>query len=132
MHSLQNVDRHMPILVVDEYQSMRRIVRNCLKQLGFENITEAENGSAAVDILNSSEFKLIISDWSMPDATAKELLDQLRSNGVATPVLVVAAAQERSRIPAFDESEKAEVIIKPFTKEILEQKLEQVLSKEAL
>ena len=127
MPSLHDVDRQMPILIVDEYQSMRRIMRNCLKQLGFENVTEAESGDSAVDKLNSTEFKLIISDWSMPDVTARELLAQLRAGGLETPVLVVAAAQERARIPEFDESEKAEIIVKPFTKEILEKKLEQVL-----
>lgn len=127
MHSLRDVDHSMPILVVDDYQSMRRIVRNCLKQLGFENVTEAESGSAAIEQLNSSEFKLIISDWSMPDVNAQELLQELRSHGLETPVLVVAAPQERPRIPAFDADANAGIIVKPFTKEILEQKLEQVL-----
>ncbi len=127
MPRMNDVDSTMPILLIDDSQSMRRIARNCLKQLGFENVTEADSGTSAVELLNSAEFKLIISDWSMPDVDTEQLLRELRSRGDNVPVLIVAATQERQSIPEFKASEKTEVIIKPFTKEILQQKMESVL-----
>jgi two-component system, chemotaxis family, chemotaxis protein CheY len=129
MHSLDNVDRNMAILVVDDYPSMRRIVRNCLRQLGFENVTEAEDGDAALQKLQDAEFKFIISDWSMPNMTAGDLLKEVRSDSRLkdVPMLMVAAEQEKTKVPELTAEDNAGVIVKPFTREILQKKMEDIL-----
>ena len=131
MCSMEKIDPNMPILIVDQYQSMRRAMGQCLRKLGFNNISEAETGTSAIEQINTSEFKLIISDWHMPDVNAQELLQELRTHGIETPVLVVAESQERSQVPEFKPDQKAELIVKPICSSILEEKLSHVLSEDS-
>ena len=130
MQDFSGIDRNMPILVADDSPSMRRIVKSCLRQLGFENVTEAEGGADALSKLDENDFKFVISDWSMPDMTGGELITELRNNErlKGIPVLVVAAETERSmlRMPVDDQVRDA-IIIKPFTRDILKQRMTDIL-----
>ena len=121
----QKLDRNMPILVVDDYPSMRRIVKNCLRQLGFENVAEAENGEAALQHLADHDCSLIISDWSVPDMKGEELLEALRENSrlQEVPLIVVAQENQRQALSKIDENPHSRVIVKPVTRDILEQKM---------
>ena len=133
MSSLSSLDKNMPILVVDDFSTMRRIVRTCLRQLGFENVTEAEDGSIALQKLKGSggQFSLIISDWNMPNMMGIDLLKAVRSDESFKKipfVMVTAEAQQENVI----EAAKAGVtnyIVKPFTADMLQQKLEAVFAK---
>ncbi len=115
----------MPILVVDDYPSMRRIVKNCLRQLGFENVAEAENAESALQFLAEHDCSLIISDWTIPDMKGEELLEAYRRSQGAQdiPVLVVAQENQRQELSKIEETPHAKVIVKPFTRDILGQKM---------
>jgi len=131
MHELAELDRNMPILVADDSPSMRRIVRTCLRQLGFENVTEAEGGADALRKLDENSFKFIISDWSMPDMNGVELVSELRSHAhhKQVPVLLVAAEAEKTECKnATNGAELESVIVKPFTRDILKQRMAEILS----
>jgi two-component system chemotaxis response regulator CheY len=86
-----NIDYKMKVLVVDDFSTMRKIVRNILKQIGFENITEADDGVAALPILKSEKIGLVVTDWNMPNMTGLELLQKIRGDAALkdTPVLMV-------------------------------------------
>jgi two-component system chemotaxis response regulator CheY len=130
MPSLENINKNIPILVVDDFSSMRRIVGNCLRQLGFENITEAENADSAVELAHSGEFKFVISDWSLPEINGADLLNALRQQITTkeAPLLVIATEKERAQITPLQESKVASaVIVKPFTTAILQKKMEEAL-----
>lgn len=124
------VDKNISILVVDHLPMVRRMVKNCLRQLGFENVHEAEDGSGAMDKLGSGSFQLIISDSDMPDMSPGELLSHLRSgdsNGTA-PVLFIASGTQRSSSRVNHTGDlKTDFIIKPFTAHQIEEKLAKVL-----
>ncbi len=130
---LDSVDKKIPILVVDDFSTMRRIVKTALRQLGFENVTEAEDGVAALQRLKHSgqNFQLIISDWNMPNMMGIDLLKAVRADESIRKipfVMVTAEAQQENVI----EAAKAGVtnyIVKPFTTEALQQKLEAVFSR---
>lgn len=128
MPSVQELDRNMPILVVDDYPSMRRIVKNCLRQLGFENVTEAENMQEALSQIEITEFKFVIADWTMPEMPGSAVVETLRTHEKTrtVPMLVVTAPQQREEVVAIEEVSGASVIVKPFTREILQKKMEQV------
>src|SRR5580765_2533876 len=105
MSILDTLDRNMPILVVDDYPSMRRIVKNCLRQLGFENVTEAEDGKIALEKLNVEEFKFIISDYSMPEMDGVDLLRTLRAHDrtKAVPFLMVTPEVQKEALTPIEE-----------------------------
>lgn len=126
-----NIDRNMPILVVDDLPAMRRITKHCLKQLGFENVIEAEDCSQALQILQTSQVEFVISDWSLPDLPASVMVESLRhaSAGATPPVLMVAPeAQRTAALKSMPES-GAELLIKPFTADLLQLKIEQALNR---
>lgn len=129
--SLGSVDHNMPILVVDDFSTMRRIVRSCLRQLGFENVTEAEDGAIALSKLQSSEFKLIISDWNMPNMMGIDLLKAVRADDKlkALPFLMVTAEAQKENILEAAKAGVSNYIIKPFTADSLQQKLEAIFTK---
>lgn len=124
------VDKNISILVVDHLPMVRRMVRNCLRQLGFENVHEAEDGTGAIDKLGSDTFQLIISDSDMPDMTPGDLIAHLRgrhTNGDA-PVLFIASGTQRSSAKIVDVGdERTDYIVKPFTAHQIEEKLAKVL-----
>ncbi len=122
----------MRILIVDDFASMRQIVRKSLSSLGFENISEAAGAVDAVRKIEDGErFELIISDWNMPNMTGLDLLTFVRSNSIMskTPFLMITAEASRENIIEAAKAGVSQYIVKPFTSEGLQQKLETILSK---
>ena len=118
-------------LVVDDFSTMRRIVRNLLKELGFMNVEEAEDGADALAKLQSSAYDFVITDWNMPNMDGLELLKNIRSDaGLATlPVLMVTAEAKKENIIAAAQSGASGYVVKPFTAAILEEKLNKIFEK---
>jgi len=123
------VDLSMPVLVVDDYQTMIRIIRNLLNQLGFKNIEEAKDGKQALEKLNAGKFGLVISDWNMEPMTGYELLQQVRASDKlkATPFIMVTAESKTENVIAAKKAGVNNYIVKPFNAETLKGKLKAVL-----
>ncbi len=129
---LRNVDKKMPVLIVDDFATLRKIVKGCLQQIGFENVTEVEDGKEALEKLQSGEFKLVISDWNMPQMMGVELLRAVRSDEKLKSVpflMITAEAQTENIREATKEASVSTYIVKPFTTEGLQEKLEAIFSK---
>jgi len=124
------LDVNMPILVIDDLPTMRRVVKNCLRQLGFENVTEAASGSEALEKLREQPFSLIISDWTIPEIPEQHLVSTVRGEAAApeVPLLVVAAEAQRPSLSILATEEHVSWIIKPFTASLLQQKMHEALS----
>jgi two-component system chemotaxis response regulator CheY len=123
------VDLSMPVLVVDDYQTMIRIIRNLLNQLGFKNIEEAKDGKQALEKLNAGKFGLVISDWNMEPMTGYELLQQVRASDKlkTTPFIMVTAESKTENVIAAKKAGVNNYIVKPFNAETLKGKLKAVL-----
>lgn len=123
------VDANMPILIVDDYKTMLRIIRNLLKQLDFNNVDEAMDGSEALKLLREKEFKLVISDWNMEPMTGLQLLREVRSDIKLKdlPFIMVTAESKTENVVAAKEAGVSNYIVKPFNAETLKQKLVSVL-----
>ncbi|NOZ24760.1 MAG: chemotaxis protein CheY [Nitrospirae bacterium] len=121
-------DTNMKILVVDDFSTMRKIVRNVLKQLGYSNIEEAEDGAQAYSKLKDSTFHFVVSDWNMPNMDGLEMLKKIRSDPELKdlPVLMVTAEAEKDKVIAAIKAGVNNYIVKPFTAETLKQKMEQI------
>jgi two-component system chemotaxis response regulator CheY len=124
-----SVDKSLPILIVDDYKTMLRIVRNLLNQLGFSNVDEATDGSMALEKLREKTFGLIISDWNMEPMTGLELLKQVRANEKtkAVPFVMVTAESKTENIIIAKQAGVSNYIVKPFNAETLKTKLISVL-----
>ena len=123
------VDLSMPVLVVDDYQTMIRIIRNLLTQLGFKNIEEAKDGRQALEKMQGAKFGLVISDWNMEPMTGYELLQQVRASDKlkATPFIMVTAESKTENVIAAKKAGVNNYIVKPFNAETLKGKLKTVL-----
>ena len=123
------VDLNMPVLVVDDYQTMIRIIRNLLIQLGFKNIEDARDGRQALDKLNGGKFGLVISDWNMEPMTGYELLQQVRASDTlkSTPFIMITAESKTENVIAAKKAGVSNYIVKPFNAETLKGKLKTVL-----
>lgn len=123
-------DTDMKVLVVDDFATMRRIVKNILTQLGFKNIVEADDGATAVDLLKNEKVDLIISDWNMPKMTGLELLQHVRADaGMAdVPFVMVTAEAQQDNIILAVKAKVSQYIVKPFTAETLGEKLDKVFA----
>ena len=123
------VSMSMPILVVDDYNTMVRIIRNLLKQLGFENVDEASDGSAALTKLRAKSYGLVISDWNMEPMTGYELLQQVRADErlKATPFIMVTAESKTENVVAAKKAGVNNYIVKPFNAATLKTKMAAVL-----
>ncbi len=121
----------MPILVVDDFSTMRRIVKTCLRQLGFENISEAEDGKVALEKLNNQDFKLVISDWNMPNMMGIDLLKAVRSSDKLKhlPFVLVTAEGQKENVIEAAKAGVSNYVVKPFTADTLQTKLDAVFSK---
>ena len=120
------------VLVVEDFPTMRRIVRNLLEQLGFEQIEEAEDGAQALDRLRSGGFGLVISDWNMPNMEGIELLRHLRKEPEPLkdiPFLMVTEDAEKEKVIEAIKAGVDNYVVKPFTAEILKEKLEKIAEK---
>lgn len=124
-----SVDRNMRILVVDDFQTMRRIIINLLKQLGFNNVTEADDGTTAWEKLNGEKIDLVVSDWNMPKMTGIELLGKVRSDDryKAIPFIMVTAEGKRENVIAAVQAGVSNYIVKPFNAATLKEKLVKVV-----
>lgn len=124
-------DYKMKILVVDDFATMRRIVKNILKQIGFENIEEAEDGEQAFNKLKGGGFKFVVSDWNMPNLDGLGLLKKIRSDPdlKALPVLMVTAESEKDKVVEAIKAGVSNYVVKPFTAEVLKEKMDKILSK---
>ncbi|MBI5849250.1 MAG: chemotaxis response regulator CheY [Nitrospirae bacterium] len=124
-------DAKMKFLVVDDFSTMRRIVKNILKQLGYENIDEAEDGAQAFSKLQNGEYDFVVSDWNMPNMDGLELLKKIRSDErlKAMPVLMVTAEAEKDKVITAIQAGVNNYIVKPFTAEVLKEKMDRIFEK---
>jgi two-component system, chemotaxis family, chemotaxis protein CheY len=125
------MDLKMKIMVVDDFSTMRRIVKNLLKQLGFENMDEAEDGEQALAKLRNGKFHFIISDWNMPNMTGIELLKNVRSDPElkGIPFLMVTAEADKEKVVEAIKAGVNNYILKPFTAESLKEKMDKIFEK---
>ena len=119
----------LKILVVDDFATMRRIMKNILKQLGHTNITEADDGTTALEELKRGSFDLIISDWNMPKMTGLDLLKVVRSDPVYKdiPFLMVTAEAQKQNVIEAVQAGVSNYVVKPFTAEAIADKLSKIL-----
>ena len=124
-------DKNLKFLVVDDFSTMRRIVRNLLKELGFTNVDEAEDGVVALQKLKNSHFQFVITDWNMPNMTGIDLLKNIRADAElkALPVLMITAEAKKENIIEAAQSGASGYIVKPFTAAVLEEKLNKIFEK---
>ena len=122
------VDLTMPILVVDDYKTMIRIIRNLLKQLGFNNVDEAIDGSSALTKLRQRDYGLVISDWNMEPMTGYDLLKEVRAdpNLAMTPFIMITAESKTENVIAAKRAGVNNYIVKPFNAATLKNKIEAV------
>jgi two-component system chemotaxis response regulator CheY len=123
------VDYNMPILIVDDYKTMLKIIRNLLKQLGFTNVEEAMDGSEALGKLREGDFDLVISDWNMEPMTGLQLLKEVRADDRlrAVPFIIITAESKIENVVAAKEAGVSNYIVKPFNAATLKAKLTSVL-----
>lgn len=128
------VDPKMKFLVVDDFSTMRRIVRNLLKELGFTNVDEAEDGAIAMQKLQGGDFDFVVTDWNMPNMDGLTLLQTIRStpNLKHLPVLMITAEAKKENIIAAAQSGASGYIVKPFTAGTLSEKLNKIFEKMGL
>jgi two-component system chemotaxis response regulator CheY len=124
------VDMSMPVLVVDDYNTMIRIIRNLLKQLGFEDIDDAADGSAALSKMREKRYGLVISDWNMEPMTGYELLKEVRADPslAKTPFIMVTAESKTENVIAAKKAGVNNYIVKPFNAQTLQTKIEAVFA----
>jgi two-component system chemotaxis response regulator CheY len=122
------LDTSIPVLVVDDYKTMIRIIRNLLKQLGFEDVDEASDGTEALGKMKERRYGLVISDWNMEPMTGYELLKQVRSDSslAKTPFIMVTAESKTENVIAAKKAGVNNYIVKPFNAPTLKSKIEAV------
>ena len=124
-------DKNLRFLVIDDFATMRRIVRTLLQDLGFQNVEEAEDGQDALTKLRASTFDFVISDWNMPNLDGLQLLSEMRKDDAlkAIPVLMVTAEAKKENIIAAAQAGANGYVVKPFTAATLEEKLNKIFEK---
>jgi two-component system chemotaxis response regulator CheY len=127
------INLNMKVLVVDDFATMRKIVRNILKQIGFTNIVEADDGANAMEIIKSEKIDFVVTDWNMPNMTGLELLKNIRAenNAKDLPVLMVTAEGLANNVVDAVKAGVDNYIVKPFTAETVQTKIEQIFAKRA-
>lgn len=125
------MDRNMKILVVDDFSTMRRIIKNLLKELGFTNIEEADDGQTALPLLKQGNFDFLVTDWNMPGMTGIDLLRAVRAEpGLANlPVLMVTAEAKREQIVLAAQEGVNGYIVKPFNGATLKEKIDKIFER---
>jgi len=124
-------DPKMKILVVDDFSTMRRIVKNVLKQLGFDNVEEAEDGAMGLAKLKTGGFGFVVSDWNMPNMDGLDMLKAIRADAAIkdTPVLMVTAEAEKDKVIAAIQAGVNNYVVKPFTAEVFKEKMDKIFDK---
>lgn len=127
-------DKNIKFLVVDDMSTMRRIVRTILKELGFDNVEEAEDGNDALNKLRLTKFDFVISDWNMPNLDGLEMLKAIRAdeNLKTLPVMLVTAEAKKENIIEAAKAGASGYVVKPFTAAVLEEKLTKIFEKAGL
>ncbi len=125
------IDTSTGVLIVDDYKTMLRIVRNLLKQISFHNVDEASDGSSALEKLRTGEFGLVISDWNMAPMTGLELLQEVRADPRLRPMpfIMITAESKTENVIAAKQAGVSNYIVKPFNAETLQAKIEKVLGR---
>ena len=123
----------MKFLVVDDFSTMRRIVKNCLQELGYTDITEADDGNTALPLLKSGAFEFLITDWNMPGMAGLDLLKAVRGDAklAKLPVLMLTAEAKREQIIEAAQAGVSGYVIKPFTAVTLKEKIDKILAAKA-
>ena len=126
-----DIDKNMKILVVDDFATMRKVIKNLLKQIGYKNIAEAEDGMAALRVLKSEKIDFIISDWNMPNMNGLEFLKAVRADSELSnlPFLMVTAEALKDNIVMAVKAGVSNYIVKPFTAKVLSEKIENIVAK---
>jgi len=126
-----NLDFKMKVLVVDDFSTMRRIVKNLLKQIGFESIDEAEDGAQALTKLKACDYGLIVSDWNMPNMDGLSMLKKIREDDELKdiPILMVTVESEKEKVITARQAGVNNYIVKPFTGEVLKEKIDNIFEK---
>ena len=123
----------MKILVVDDFSTMRRIVKNCLQEIGYTDISEADDGNSALPMLQSGSFDFLITDWNMPGMPGLDLLKAVRADAklAKMPVLMLTAEAKREQIIEAAQAGVSGYVIKPFTAATLKEKIDKILATKA-
>jgi two-component system chemotaxis response regulator CheY len=126
------VDLSMPVLIVDDYNTMVRIIRNLLRQLGFEHIDDASDGSSALVKMEQRKYGLVISDWNMEPMTGYDLLQKVRANPEMseTPFIMVTAESKTENVVAAKKAGVSNYIVKPFNAQTLKSKIDSVFGED--
>jgi len=127
-------DKNMKFLVVDDFSTMRRIIRNLLKELEFTNVDEAEDGLIGLNKLRSGNFDFVVSDWNMPNMTGIDMLKNIRADATLKhlPVLMVTAEAKKENIIEAAQAGADGYVVKPFTAAVLEEKLNKIFQKRGM
>jgi two-component system chemotaxis response regulator CheY len=122
------MDLNMDVLIVDDFATMRRILKNILRQIGFTNIYEADHGKSALNMLKKQKFDLILCDWNMPEMSGLELLNEVRSDNElkGIPFVMVTAEAQKNNIVEAVQAGVSNYVVKPFTAETISGKLKKV------
>lgn len=125
------MNKDMQILVVDDFSTMRRIIKNLLRELGFNNTAEADDGSSALPMLQTGKYEFLITDWNMPKMPGIELLRSVRADPklAALPVLMVTAEARRDQIVEAAQAGVNGYVVKPFSAETLKEKIEKIFER---
>jgi len=125
------LDKEMKILIVDDFSTMRRIIKNLLRDLGFTNIAEADDGSTALPMLRNGDFDFLVTDWNMPGMSGFDLLKAVRADEKlkTLPILMVTAEAKRDQIIAAAQAGVNGYIVKPFTAAVLKEKIDKIFER---
>lgn len=125
------MDKNMKILIVDDFSTMRRIIKNLMRDLGFTNTHEADDGSTALPMLKSGDFEFLITDWNMPGMSGIDLLKEVRADGklASLPVLMVTAEAKRDQIIEAAQAGVNGYVVKPFTAQVLKEKIDKIFER---
>lgn len=125
------MDKDMKILIVDDFSTMRRIIKNLLRDLGFNNTSEADDGQTALPMLKTGDFDFLVTDWNMPGMDGLELLREVRAdeNLSSMPVLMVTAEAKREQIVVAAEAGVNGYVVKPFTAITLKEKIDKIFER---
>ncbi len=125
------MDKNMNILIVDDFSTMRRIIKNLLRDLGFTNTSEADDGTTALPMLKTGKFDFLVTDWNMPGMQGIDLLKEVRSdpNLASMPVLMVTAESKRDQIVGAAQAGVNGYVVKPFTAATLKEKIDKIFER---
>lgn len=125
------LDKNMKILIVDDFSTMRRIIKNLLRDLGFTNTSEADDGTTALPMLQNNHFDFVVTDWNMPGMTGIDLLKAIRADQrlAGLPVLMVTAEAKREQIIEAAQAGVNGYVVKPFTAQVLKEKIDKIFER---